>query len=215
VRAPAGALRRALSRLPERSRILAAEERLVVPVQVDASNGGRTIIVPGRIVGAPVAADVDTLHVEHGRALGAGDAARPVGELEYHFAKHYGLPASGTIRLTGGRRLRYVGQAQAPEYFVVTAPGADFGAEVQLRRHVRTVEAQRREIGIGMALGVPRRTLALRPLLLGTQIALLGVLLGVPVGIAGNAALGSVMRTTASPSSPPPDAPPRMSSARC
>ena len=31
----------------------------------------------------------------------------------------------------------------------------------------RIVEAQRREIGIGMALGVPPRELAIRPLLLG------------------------------------------------
>ena len=35
----------------------------------------------------------------------------------------------------------------------------------------RIVEAQRREIGIGMALGVPPRELAIRPLLLGVQIA--------------------------------------------
>lgn len=46
----------------------------------------------------------------------------------------------------------------------------------------RIVEAQRREIGIGMALGVPSRLLALRPLLFGAQVALLGVVLGVLVG---------------------------------
>ena len=46
----------------------------------------------------------------------------------------------------------------------------------------RVVEAQRREIGIGMALGAPPWLLALRPLLLGLQIALLGILLGLPVG---------------------------------
>lgn len=287
--APAGALRGALARMPGRDRVTVARERLVVPVQVDASHGGRTIIVPGRVVGAPPAGGVDELSVERGRALRAADAARPVGELEYHFADHYKLPASGTIRLTGGRELRYVGQAQSPEYFIVTAPGADFGAQASfavafvplpaaqaltghpgqvnelvlrirpgtdlaaVRRDLarslrtalprtgftltaaaqeparrliekdaegdqrlmnvfawlllgaatfaafnlitRTVEAQRREIGVGMALGVPPRTLALRPLLLGGEIALLGVLLGIPVGIAGNAALGSVMET--------------------
>ncbi|MBS1868388.1 MAG: FtsX-like permease family protein [Actinobacteria bacterium] len=287
--ARAGALRAALHRMPERDAVTVAEERLVVPAQVDASARGRTIIVPGRIVGAPVDARVDTLFVRGGRALRAGDAARPVAELEYSFARHYGLPASGTIRLTGGRTLRYVGQVQAPEYFVVTAPGADFGAEASfavafvplraaqvltghagrvnelvlrtrpgtdlaaLRRDLtrnlraalpatgfafteasqeparrliekdaegdqqlmnifaflllgaatfaafnlisRTIEAQRREIGVGMALGVEPRALARRPLLLGAQIALLGVLLGLPVGIAGNAALGSVMET--------------------
>lgn len=47
----------------------------------------------------------------------------------------------------------------------------------------RVVEAQRREIGIGMALGAEPRTLALRPLALGVQIGVLGAVLGVPVGI--------------------------------
>ncbi|MBJ7347976.1 MAG: ABC transporter permease, partial [Thermoleophilaceae bacterium] len=42
----------------------------------------------------------------------------------------------------------------------------------------RAVEAERREIGIGMALGVQPAQLALRPLALGTQIALLGTLIG-------------------------------------
>ena len=46
----------------------------------------------------------------------------------------------------------------------------------------RLVEAQRREIGIAMALGVPRRRIAIRPLLVAAQIALLGVALGVAVG---------------------------------
>ena len=50
-------------------------------------------------------------------------------ELERNFAKHYSLPASGSLRLTGDRRVRYAGQVLAPEYFIVTAPGADFGAE--------------------------------------------------------------------------------------
>jgi len=46
----------------------------------------------------------------------------------------------------------------------------------------RIVEAQRREIGIGMALGARRRTIALRPLLIGAEIALLGVVFGVAIG---------------------------------
>ena len=46
----------------------------------------------------------------------------------------------------------------------------------------RVVEAQRREIGIGMALGVPRRYLAIRPLMVGLQVAIVGVLAGVGVG---------------------------------
>ncbi len=55
----------------------------------------------------------------------------------------------------------------------------------------RMAEQQRREIGIGMALGVRRRWLAVRPLLVSAQIALLGVLFGVVVGvIIGNAMAG-------------------------
>lgn len=53
----------------------------------------------------------------------------------------------------------------------------------------RIVEAQRREIGIGMALGVPRGQLAIRPLLVGVQIALLGVVLGIGVGLLVGAAM--------------------------
>ena len=47
----------------------------------------------------------------------------------------------------------------------------------------RIVESQRREIGIGMALGVPRSKLAIRPLLVGSQIAVLGTIAGVGVGL--------------------------------
>lgn len=47
----------------------------------------------------------------------------------------------------------------------------------------RIVEAQRREIGIGMALGAPRRQLSIRPLLVGAQIAVVGVAAGVAVGM--------------------------------
>ncbi len=46
----------------------------------------------------------------------------------------------------------------------------------------RMVETQRREIGIGMALGVPRRRIALRPIAVGAQIAILGILFGLAVG---------------------------------
>ena len=47
----------------------------------------------------------------------------------------------------------------------------------------RTVEAERREIGIGMAIGVPPPQLALRPLLMGAQIAILGAVFGIAIGL--------------------------------
>ena len=46
-----------------------------------------------------------------------------------------------------------------------------------------------------MALGVSPRVLARRPLLLGGQVALVGIALGVPAGLAANAWLRSVMQS--------------------
>ena len=46
----------------------------------------------------------------------------------------------------------------------------------------RMVETQRREIGTSMALGVNPLAIAVRPLLVGTQIAVLGVVFGVGIG---------------------------------
>ncbi|MGD8683162.1 MAG: ABC transporter permease, partial [Chloroflexota bacterium] len=47
----------------------------------------------------------------------------------------------------------------------------------------RIVDAQRRQIGIGMALGLGDRELALRPVMMGAGIALAGVALGIVVGM--------------------------------
>jgi putative ABC transport system permease protein len=46
----------------------------------------------------------------------------------------------------------------------------------------RMIDSQRREVGVGMALGVSPWVLAVRPLLLGVQIAVLGVIAGLGVG---------------------------------
>lgn len=285
--APTGSLLGALHRIPDRHLVAAADERLVVPTQVDAPRPGHQLTVAGRMIGAPVSPGVDRLFAARGRGLLPADSGRPVAVLDRSFAKHYGLPAAGQLLVAGRRPLRYVGQAEAPEYFVVTMPGAEFGAEAsfaavftslrtaqevagqprrvnelvlrvrdgvdvdvvqhalaaQLRRALpmtgftfkraaqepahrliykdaegdqqtmdvfaflllgaavfaafnlvsRAVEAQRREIGIGMALGVEPRVLARRPVLLGAQVALLGAVLGVPAGLAANEWLRSVI----------------------
>ncbi len=47
----------------------------------------------------------------------------------------------------------------------------------------RIVESQRRQIGIGMALGVPRSVIAVRPLLVGLQIGVLGTAFGLVAGV--------------------------------
>lgn len=59
----------------------------------------------------------------------------------------------------------------------------------------RIVEAQRREIGIGMALGVPRRLLTIRPMLVGAQVAVLGTLFGVGVGLLVGEAMGNLLES--------------------
>jgi putative ABC transport system permease protein len=287
--APAGAMRSVLDALPDPSIVSAAEERLIERTQVDASHGGATILVPGRLIGVDVARGgphVNGLYVAsgHGRSLTAADAAADdVVVLERNFADFHDLASQGRIRVAGGRTLRYVGTAMTPEYFFVMTeeggffaqanfaaviaplhtvqaltgktdrvndlvlklrPGTDvararsevdaafassdlgLGATVMRAEDEdayrvlyddiegdakfwnvfaalilagaafgafnlvnRMVEAQRREIGIGMALGQSPAELALRPLLVGVQIALLGAVLGVGVGLLVNALL--------------------------
>ena len=58
--------------------------------------------------------------------------------------------------------------------------GAAFAA---LNFAARMVETQRREIGTSMALGVNPVAIALRPVLVGVQIAILGVVFGVGIGL--------------------------------
>lgn len=58
----------------------------------------------------------------------------------------------------------------------------------------RIVESQRRQIGIGMALGLQPRWLAFRPLLVGAQVALLGVALGIGVELIINRGMDGLLQ---------------------
>ncbi len=69
--------------------------------------------------------------------------------------------------------------------------GAVFGA---FSLATRLVESQRREIGIQMALGVPPIRIAIRPLLVALQIAVLGVVFGVITGLLIGNAFGIVLQ---------------------
>ena len=81
----------------------------------------------------------------------------------------------------------YIGLIDAPEiersvYNVIALllfVGAAFAA---LNFSARMVEAQRREIGASMALGETPVSIAIRPLLIGLQIGILGVIIGIGVG---------------------------------
>jgi len=285
--APAGAMIAALGDVPD-GLVARAEERLVVPIQLDASTSTETILVPGRIIGVDLhdgGPRINQVWVErdHGRTLTTGDSDTATVVLERNFASHYNLPPTGTVRVAS-HEVRYVGQGMSPEYFLVVTEEGGFFAEANfgvvftslenaqrladLPRRVndllirlspgvdaaaareavttafadsglavtvmqardedayrllyddinsdqkfwnvfaaliltgaafgafnlasRMVEAQRREIGIGMALGFTRRRLMFRPLLVGVEIAVLGVVLGVAVGFAVDAALRPV-----------------------
>ncbi|MDH6453863.1 MULTISPECIES: FtsX-like permease family protein [unclassified Streptomyces] len=286
--APAGTLRKLVAGIPSAGRVTGAAERLTLPTQVDASHGGREVLVAGRLVGVTTGAEVDRVHVYAGRQVRPDESGSPVAVLERAFARYHDLSSSGTVRVSGGTRVRYVGQGTAPDYF---SPAADSGipmigesgfavlfvplataqrlgdAKGQVNEVVltltpgtdqktvagrleralgrgptplsgtvtvrddeigyhalyedingdarffdiialllllgaafgafnltsRVVEAQRREIGIGMALGVPRSRIAARPLLLGVQVALLGVALGLGVGAIVSRAMAGLL----------------------
>lgn len=267
-----------VDRIPHASSVTGAEERLVVPTRVDASTAGRTIVVPGQLVGMATGdPSVDRLQTRDGRGLVASDDEQATAELEYHFAVHYGLAVPGSVTVGDGNRLAVVGDALSPDYLLVISPMGDFMAEAnyavvfvplqtagQIAGHpgmanelvvtlsdpslapvvrdelaaaaatalpdlgaaaiasqdetvrrwlnrdsqndesffalfaalmlggatfaafnltTRIVESQRRQVGIGLALGLPARTLAIRPLAVAAEIAVFGVALGVVVGV--------------------------------
>ncbi|HMO54694.1 MAG TPA: ABC transporter permease, partial [Tepidiformaceae bacterium] len=271
--------------------VAAAEERLILPIQVDASRDGEAILVPGVLIGVPVESggpQIDGLFAHAGRRLGPEDAGQPVAMLEAHFARHFGLPAQGQVRISGGAALDYVGHALTPEYFVVTTETGGLLAEanfaavftsIQTARLLgnreeqvndlvvtleagasrpearerllgalsaglggtgvtvttredhpsfamieadidgdqqiydifallifagavvaafnlisRIVESQRREIGVAMVLGIPPFRIALRPMLVAAQIALLGVIFGIGVGVLLGRAMSGVLQ---------------------
>lgn len=59
----------------------------------------------------------------------------------------------------------------------------------------RMVESQRRQIGTGIALGVPRYMLAIRPLLVGAQIAVIGTVFGLIAGFLLKEGFASMLRS--------------------
>ena len=107
------------------------ETRLVVPISVDASRGGKTILVAGRFVGTDLTRSprIDTLHAVSGRTLGPSDTAANVADIDQHFAHHYHFPPSGTLTVSGSTRLTYVGQVLSPEYFTVMSSEGTMHAE--------------------------------------------------------------------------------------
>ncbi len=121
--AAAGSLRAAVGDIPHADWVAAAEERLIVPIQVDASVGNKVILVAGQIVGAEPNATINRLYLASGVAPVAVSSGMTV-TLESKFADVHGLAPTGTVRISGGAELRYASLGYSPEYFrVVGRPG--------------------------------------------------------------------------------------------
>jgi putative ABC transport system permease protein len=273
---PEGALAALLASSASADTVTSSTERLVVPTQVlVVTPDGDEVLVPGRVVGTSLDADVDAVHVDAGRAVEPADRV-PTVVVEQKFAAALDLPSDGIVTVRGVE-VPYVGVGMGPEDFIVDTGGVGFFAadsgfavtytsldgaqriadapgvvnglvltlepgtdpdevvadlkdtfasadppvaatvttrDDELSHQVlyddiegdsrfwtvvsmlmvagatlaavnligRVMEGQRREIGIGMALGSPRRRLAIRPFVLALSIAVLGVLLGLAVG---------------------------------
>jgi putative ABC transport system permease protein len=126
-----GELRSLVESIPDSAAITRAEERLIVPTQVEIGRrGAAPLLASAELVGTGLreADPVDGYAADAGRNLGRGDEGRPTALLEALFGRYHELPDSGSLRVTGGERLRYVGLGTSPEYFLVTRPGGgDFG----------------------------------------------------------------------------------------
>lgn len=117
-----GRLEGAVAETSVGGQVEAAEERLIVPTQLDVATDDGDVLVPGKVVGSGDAEgdlSVDAINVSAGRSLDGRDVSAGRVMLEAGFAKELGLPPSGSVQV-GGRTVEYVGHAQTPEQFYLT-----------------------------------------------------------------------------------------------
>ena len=112
------------------TQISAAEERLLVPTQLEVlSPTEGAVIVRGLLLGVPVGngqPEVNGYEVMAGRSLEPSDRGQATVILEHNFARYYQLPASGDVTLAGRQEVTYVGQGLTPEFFIVQPPEGGF-----------------------------------------------------------------------------------------
>jgi putative ABC transport system permease protein len=121
---PQGSLAQVVAGSGAAASVIALEERLILPTQVALETSTGAVYLPGDLVGSGTgsALSVDAVWLSKGRPV---DPNAPVPEaiLEYKIANDRDLPAEGTLRLSGGGELRYVGTGTSPEYFLLTSGG--------------------------------------------------------------------------------------------
>lgn len=121
---PQGSLAQVIAGSGVAARVVAMEERLVLPTQVALESSTGPVFLPGELVGAGAGAPlpVDAVWLSKGRPVDP-TAATPEAILEYKVADDRGLPPAGTLQLSGGGELGYVGTGTSPEYFLLTTGG--------------------------------------------------------------------------------------------
>ena len=128
----------------------------------------------------------------------APGADRDLAAVELERGLRAALPEVGTTVTTteeiGAHRILYRDAQGDQELMNVFAALVLAGAALAAFNLVsRIVDSQRREIGIGRALGASTLRVAVRPMLLGLEIAILGVVLGVITGLVIQALLADVL----------------------
>ena len=127
-----GSMLAAIARADPNDIVADAEERLRVPNQVATATADGDIVVRGEVIGVSLAdggPNINSIHASEGRSLNEGDRGQPTSLVERNFAVYYDLPADGTLTLSGGRQLEYVGHANTPEYFMVISEGGGIFAQ--------------------------------------------------------------------------------------
>jgi putative ABC transport system permease protein len=124
------------------------------------------------------------------------DSDREAAALEEAFARAGRGATVTTTQDIPAYRLMYEDADNDQKLFTIFAVLVLTGAALAAFNLInRVVDSQRREMGIGMALGLTASQVALRPALLGLQIALTGVVLGVLAGELIARWLGSLLRS--------------------
>ncbi len=160
---PQGALTAAIEQIDHEEWVAAVSERLIIPTQVDASTTDESILVRGEITGADFAGDGPTVNGYYaftGRLLTEADAGQPTVMLDRNFSEFYDLAETGTIVISGGQTLEFVGQATTPEYFAVAPEGEIFMSEANFAGVFTTLETAQQVAGRNGAVNDAVLTLA-------------------------------------------------------